>query len=53
MEEYVAAGGCGSISKAAYNGTQVAVKAITLYSQKDNSQAERVCGQYLPVLMIF
>jgi hypothetical protein len=41
-EEQVASGGFGSISKATHNGKQVAVKAIVLYSQKDNSQAERV-----------
>ena len=36
-EVYVAAGGCGSVSKAAFNNRQVAVKTITLYFQKDHS----------------
>ena len=41
MEEYIVSGSNGSISKAAYNGNQVAVKAIRI-SQMNRSQAERV-----------
>jgi len=42
QEILVKSGGFGSISRATHNGTDVAVKALIFYLEKDNSKAERM-----------